>query len=644
MKQKLLLLAAVLCSTFSAQAVDWTGETLESGNEYYLYYPDAKVFLNANGSVGTSPENLWKITQSGSNYKINSGDNYYISIKLDVSNGVLGVGAQLTSSTAYFGTVPDGAVNDLKIIKKGDGYQIYYTKSWRPVLNYHYATGFLTASTAGIGCYGIDHGTDNPSTPTYDDGGVWYLVSKSQYDNAQKTTYSYKVTASASLECTAFLSLNSGATNGESTLTSEIENQTKPNTKVHVYATAVPYNENFYHFVGWKKSESDTEYLSTDQVYEIVVEYKEGSLEDVEPITLFAEFTQIFTDPPVDGEYVLYNPTLSVYMTSEGESCSYDENPLNATVYTLTNRGSGNQKTSTLTFNFNNETTYVAYDRGNHANGTAEFTWLIILQDNEGYRIQHTEWEGFSYNTRRISTWQDNTGHGISYPQFDVAGIEINRETNETTWMFFSKEHWQSVSANNSAVLAVNATVGYGTFVAPFDITLPTGVTAFTVTGFEGTKLTLNKVADPEGTLAANTAVILESSLENDIVETVVAQGEAYGERNEHSGEYLVGTYERTEVPVGSYLLQQQDGYTAFYLVNSTELYSGKNRAYLKNVPQEGPEGEVKAFSLNGSETAIDEIIVVNEDTAIYDLSGRRLSKKPARGIYIQNGKKILVK
>ena len=29
---------------------------------------------------------------------------------------------------------------------------------------------------------------------------------------------------------------------------------------------------------------------------------------------------------------------------------------------------------------------------------------------------------------------------------------------------------------------------------------------------------------------------------------------------------------------------------------------------------------------------------------ALYDLSGRRLEQKPQKGIYIQNGKKVLVK
>ena len=40
-----------------------------------------------------------------------------------------------------------------------------------------------------------------------------------------------------------------------------------------------------------------------------------------------------------------------------------------------------------------------------------------------------------------------------------------------------------------------------------------------------------------------------------------------------------------------------------------------------------------------------DEALGMNkDDTAIYDLNGRRLHEKPARGLYIQGGKKYLVK
>ena len=640
MKQKLLLLAAVLCSAFSAHAVNWQGEQIVSGKEYYLYNPNANVFLNANGSVGTSPEILWKVTVTGSNCQITSG-NYCISILLEknlLSNG-------LSSQNAYSGTRPSDADNNLKYIQKGNGYQFYYTKSWKPAIYTYYATGFLTASTSGIGCYGIWHGRTNPSTPSYDGNeALWYLISPEQYNSAEEYYY-YQVKTSANLGAKTYLSTTSDATSGESTV-SDIKSPTKPNNKATMYAFVERPND-FSQFLGWKTSEDATEYVSYDNPYRIEVEYSEGVPEDGPTFTLYAEFTQIYTDSPETGDYVLFNPEHGFYMQSTTNGNTVTTNPNLATLYYVDSYEGGllgNNEYTTLQFDNNNNTYYVGQNEGDSSNSTERFGWIVQTR-NDGYTL--FAYENLGTTQRYISAYDEEAnGSGIAFRR--RADVELPFELNndrwpESTWMFFSKEHWKSVSANNSAVLAVKATLGYGTFVAPFDVTLPAGITAFTVTGFEGTKLTLNKVADPQETLAANTAVVLESTNGTDIVETVVAQGEAYGERNANSGNYLVGTYERTAVPEGSYLLQYQNNHAAFFLVDGTngKLYSGKNRAYLTNVPQ---ESGVKAFSLNGSETAIDEIIVVNEDTAIYDMSGRRLSKKPARGLYIQNGKKILVK
>jgi hypothetical protein len=33
-----------------------------------------------------------------------------------------------------------------------------------------------------------------------------------------------------------------------------------------------------------------------------------------------------------------------------------------------------------------------------------------------------------------------------------------------------------------------------------------------------------------------------------------------------------------------------------------------------------------------------------NEASAVYDLQGRRLAQKPTKGVYIQDGKKVIVK
>jgi hypothetical protein len=55
----------------------------------------------------------------------------------------------------------------------------------------------------------------------------------------------------------------------------------------------------------------------------------------------------------------------------------------------------------------------------------------------------------------------------------------------------------------------------------------------------------------------------------------------------------------------------------------------------------------IKAFNLNlGDETGLDLIpALAQDDSAWYSLDGKRLSGKPCqKGIYIQNGKKVIIK
>ena len=64
------------------------------------------------------------------------------------------------------------------------------------------------------------------------------------------------------------------------------------------------------------------------------------------------------------------------------------------------------------------------------------------------------------------------------------------------------------------------------------------------------------------------------------------------------------------------------------------------NKTYLK-LPTSG----VSAFKLTVDEvTAIENVVAPKSNTAIYDLSGRRVLSTVKSGIYIQNGKKFIVK
>lgn len=84
-----------------------------------------------------------------------------------------------------------------------------------------------------------------------------------------------------------------------------------------------------------------------------------------------------------------------------------------------------------------------------------------------------------------------------------------------------------------------------------------------------------------------------------------------------------------------------------FYWMNPTgaAFTNGAHKAYLK-LAKSTPAGSqaVKGFPFNGTTTGIEQIEAgADAKNTIYDLSGRRVNKA-AKGIYILNGKKVLVK
>lgn len=239
---------------------------------------------------------------------------------------------------------------------------------------------------------------------------------------------------------------------------------------------------------------------------------------------------------------------------------------------------------------------------------------------------------------------------------FEALGEAWTGNTELNTENLSKTTRWVLLNTNVRANLTVSGTAKYGTFVAPFEVTLPTGVTAYKVNGYDETtkELTLEQVAGPQEKLDPNTAVIVENGTEATISKDYY--GNPTGTENANSGDYLVGSYVLQPAPVGSYLLQYrtdpEPAEAIFLRVYDEDLYCGQNRAWFvldDSDPTVAPS-EIKSFTLKGTSTGITQIAVANSnsnelcDNAIYDLSGRRLSEKPARGLYIQNGKKILVK
>lgn len=179
----------------------------------------------------------------------------------------------------------------------------------------------------------------------------------------------------------------------------------------------------------------------------------------------------------------------------------------------------------------------------------------------------------------------------------------------------------------------------YATFVAPFDVTIPEGVTAYTVDGVgENNELTLTLVTT---TIAANTPVVLYS--ESTVNETV--KGVAQSDENPTAG-LLTGTYAEIDAQDGWYILQNHEGTVAFYRVDtqSAQPKVPENRAYLT------VSGEARAYYLGGGEATVISTLkaLTGGDAEIYDVNGHRQAKlqKGVNIIRTKDGqtRKVMVK
>ena len=209
-------------------------------------------------------------------------------------------------------------------------------------------------------------------------------------------------------------------------------------------------------------------------------------------------------------------------------------------------------------------------------------------------------------------------------------------------WGVHGVVNWDASAANSKWVIekatSVTLTLNdgkdgyyYATGYWPFDVTI-TNADAFTLAQ-SGSYLVPTAVTG--NNVPAGTPVLLKgaSATANATINTGLAFS-ALGVTNA-----LTGTYTGTTINgANDYVLGINNGVVGFYHWNSNNL--GANRAYLDT-----PAAGVKGFVIKwGDETGITETTEKTETTkAMFDLSGRRVSKAQ-KGLYIQNGKKVMVK
>lgn len=301
------------------------------------------------------------------------------------------------------------------------------------------------------------------------------------------------------------------------------------------------------------------------------------------------------------------------------------------------------------------EATYICHKVGEKyvfANNSGTYlTWRGNATDdctngNKGYTTSYNA----DYNTFTVAAnpnvfgclsfgaKRDHDTHTQSYyivtktGSFQKAGFDNYYDENNSSAFTFEEVTYPNTITFHDAQ-NINGVSHIATFSAPFATIIPTGVKAYYVSakGAEATMTAIDAQAIP-----ANQGVILTSE-SGEAATMVPAAGETAAAITGNQLGHSAGAAKTLTAGEGYILGNGTEG-TAFYPCKAGSLPS--NKAYLLG------NGESSAIVMNfgNAVTGINTIAApASAKAPIFDLSGRRVVKA-TKGLYIQNGKKFIVK
>lgn len=194
---------------------------------------------------------------------------------------------------------------------------------------------------------------------------------------------------------------------------------------------------------------------------------------------------------------------------------------------------------------------------------------------------------------------------------------------------------------------------GYGTYYSSKAYIMPKGVKGYTITGSEGTSLVMNEAYAAGDVVPAKTALVVEGAankyytLVAESTELTPADNKLYGS-DEAETTYVDGT----DVKYYKLSYNNEGNNLGFYWgsENGAAFTNGAHKAYLA-LNSETLLSQSRGFSLadlaHGVTTGINTTVKsATQSNCIYDLNGRRINSLngAAKGVYIMNGQKVLVK
>ena len=235
-----------------------------------------------------------------------------------------------------------------------------------------------------------------------------------------------------------------------------------------------------------------------------------------------------------------------------------------------------------------------------------------------------------------------NNGKAARYSQMWAEQARNNNAGGETTSAqndelgFGTLMFYNAGDATDYSYTLSVSDAGAATLVLPFDATIPVGVEVYTLNYTAGASAA--QATEVTATLPANTPVLVIAAEGNyDFTGAGIWQKAAT-----MTSDALTGVYQKTVVPTGSYILTKKDDVVAFRKADGSTNTVEANRAYLTAT---GASAPMLSINFGGGTTGISDVKSQMEEGRgeYYNLNGQRVAQ-PNKGLYIINGKKVIVK
>ena len=303
------------------------------------------------------------------------------------------------------------------------------------------------------------------------------------------------------------------------------------------------------------------------------------------------------------------------------------------------------------------------YHNTDRTNASSEAIWQFVKNDDGSFRlysvsnnqyISNLGWQVPSTlgNASEMKFTFEPQGNGVVFIKGN--GNEMHAQLADRALVYYntntlnSASSWIVKEVTNFTQKVNVSSVGYSTLVLGYNAEIPADVEAYTVSKIGSDYVTLSEVT---GVLPAGEAVVLiapeaeysfnystgtlatisENLLEGTLFDT-------YIEGAQNKNYYVLSKPAESEV--GLYKADLNKDATG--AAGTTHFKNNAFKAYLPLTTTQSVQA--LRFNFGGETTGVDAVEVVKPNAPIYDLSGRRVLSTVKGGVYIQNGKKFIVK